>query len=301
MPARSNWKHERVHFYKYVTADAALKILTNRTLKYSSPLLFNDPFDIQFDLHFGYDRDAVISAARDRYWAIYTKQCSFEPKNDAGEAMGLLRDKLPGMTRAEFEENLSGLVDESLNAGEAHLPRFHAEFRDHMRDIKVLCLSEKSDNLLMWSHYADCHKGVVLRFSCIPELDSVWGAAEKVRYQQEMPRLISQDEMVLTLTGEFDLSEQHLLNKVVLTKAADWSYEAEWRVVLHMTDPEVDAKFIRFAPEELSAIYFGCRTTNDTRSQISTVAMALNPKLELYRAFKSATDFAIEFELTEQL
>jgi len=35
--------HDRRFFYKYVTAETALTILQNQTLKYSSPVLFNDP------------------------------------------------------------------------------------------------------------------------------------------------------------------------------------------------------------------------------------------------------------------
>ncbi len=30
--------------------------------------------------------------------------------------------------------------------------------------IGILCFTEKNDNLLMWSHYANSHKGFVLEF-----------------------------------------------------------------------------------------------------------------------------------------
>src|SRR4030042_1939961 len=38
--------HDRKYFYKYISASTAIRILTHRTLRLSSPLLFNDPFDI---------------------------------------------------------------------------------------------------------------------------------------------------------------------------------------------------------------------------------------------------------------
>lgn len=28
----------------------------------------------------------------------------------------------------------------------------------------ILCLAEAPDNLLMWAHYADCHRGFVVQF-----------------------------------------------------------------------------------------------------------------------------------------
>jgi hypothetical protein len=55
----------------------------------------------------------------------------------------------------------------------------------------------------------------------------MWGAAQAVRYKQEMPQLVTQDEMVSMLTGEFDLSVDATLDKVVLAKAMEWSYEKE--------------------------------------------------------------------------
>ena len=41
-----NRRHDRQYFYKYVSAKTAQAILTTRTLRWSSPILFNDPFDV---------------------------------------------------------------------------------------------------------------------------------------------------------------------------------------------------------------------------------------------------------------
>ena len=42
----SNSRHDRRFFYKYMSAETARIILANRRLRWSSPILFNDPFDI---------------------------------------------------------------------------------------------------------------------------------------------------------------------------------------------------------------------------------------------------------------
>lgn len=47
--------HDKEYFYKYLTAETALKILQNRTLKYSSPVTFNDPFDSQTRMDFDFE------------------------------------------------------------------------------------------------------------------------------------------------------------------------------------------------------------------------------------------------------
>jgi hypothetical protein len=36
-----SWTHNREHFYKYMTASAAKSVLQTRTLRWSSPALFN--------------------------------------------------------------------------------------------------------------------------------------------------------------------------------------------------------------------------------------------------------------------
>ena len=40
-----NRRHDRQFFYKYMPPDTAKIVLCNRTLRWSSPILFNDPFD----------------------------------------------------------------------------------------------------------------------------------------------------------------------------------------------------------------------------------------------------------------
>jgi len=46
MPRSSNRLHDRRSFFKYTSAATAKLVLNNRTLRWSSPSLFNDPFDI---------------------------------------------------------------------------------------------------------------------------------------------------------------------------------------------------------------------------------------------------------------
>src|SRR5262245_43309165 len=45
--------HDRETFFKYMSASTAKLVLSNRTLRWSSPLLFNDPFDVPRELSFG--------------------------------------------------------------------------------------------------------------------------------------------------------------------------------------------------------------------------------------------------------
>jgi hypothetical protein len=45
-------RHGKDAFFKYYTANSAKCTLKDTSLKWSTPLLFNDPFDNQFDLDY---------------------------------------------------------------------------------------------------------------------------------------------------------------------------------------------------------------------------------------------------------
>jgi len=137
-------------------------------------------------------------------------------------------------------------IDAALAAGDAHLPIMQAEVRHHLRDVKLICFSQTYENLLMWSHYAGQHTGAVLRLTCIPERDNVWGAAQPVRYQRAMPRLLDEAGLIRFFSGEVGLEPDHVLDLIVLTKSADWEYKREWRIPFHFTDVTKDYEFVAF-------------------------------------------------------
>lgn len=84
--------------------------------------------------------------------------------------------------------------------------------------VFVGCFSERNESLLMWSHYADEHRGLCIgynlhdlikNYNCFP-----------VIYSDEMPQ-----------EKEIDLDKTDSLMKYMLTKCRDWSYEKEWRII----------------------------------------------------------------------
>jgi hypothetical protein len=260
--------------------------------------LFNDPFDVGFDLHVEYDRNRVIQAVNENMWTSYSGLREFNPQNEFGHVHAYLRDNLPGMSREEFEAEMAGSVEESLAAGDSSLPSVRADIRKHLHNAKLLCFSAVYDNFLMWSHYSCSHTGVVLRLSCIPEMDSIWGAAEPVRYQERMPRLLDEDELIRFLSGEYALTPQRVIDLSILTKAIDWNYEQEWRIQLHL--PEADADFVDlgFHSSELTALFLGCRISELDRNEIMEIAKGYYPHAEVWQAEKSEREFKLDFVRT---
>ena len=70
--------------------------------------------------------------------------------------------------------------------------------------MRVFCVSEIHNDLLMWAHYADCHRGAVVEFRCIPSgAGSALCAARPVQYQASIPVFArTVEEWVAHMVGE---------------------------------------------------------------------------------------------------
>ena len=91
-----------MRFFKYVTADTARMILENGTLRWSSPAMFNDPFDTQFDLHLEFDEAKIIDLVVDEFWKIFSGQKILEPANSVGHVLEWFLARERGITPDEI-------------------------------------------------------------------------------------------------------------------------------------------------------------------------------------------------------
>ena len=99
-------------------------------------------------------------------------------------------------------------------------------FRNHFKQIDkkfgIICFSEGFDNVLMWSHYAVKHHGLVIGLDIDDKM------LTQVDYLPIAPRVISKDGKCKGCPHRF----VGLMNSVMRTKAIDWAYEKEWRLIL---------------------------------------------------------------------
>ena len=57
-----------------------------------------------------------------------------------------------------------------------------------IRSIGIYCLSEKKNDLLMWAHYSDNHKGLCIEFDASKKNTLFWEALE-VDYKEKYPEV----------------------------------------------------------------------------------------------------------------
>jgi hypothetical protein len=101
-------------------------------------------------------------------------------------------------------------------------PKLRETFRRIAEGLGILCLAERPDNLLMWAHYADHHRGLVIGFDRKNHFFNRKRSANdefyhlrQVKYSKERPqRFLRHMDAV----------------DVFLTKSEEWAYESEWRM-----------------------------------------------------------------------
>ena len=298
--------HDREFFYKYVSSHTAKAILRNGSVRWSSPRIFNDPFDVQVDLHLPFTEDEYVNAAMNQIIIHHAKGRSepIKANNNTVILFNLLLDRMRSVVPGLSEVQLKGEFLPSLREGHARaiaqLPEVHKEIRDLLGDICVFCISEIPDNLLMWSHYSDSHKGAVIKFKCLPEKDTALCAATQVKYQQDMPVWASLDEWINSNFGGEPLSKRKYLDSITATKSNAWKYEKEWRVISSFRTPiEVQRGYADYSiyPKEIVELILGCRMSEIDRAEILALTASMYSHVSLFQAAVHSKRFELVFNL----
>jgi len=246
--------------------DYTARVFTHDELYFASPTAFNDPFDCAFriwceaasdgDLLSQIASMTAYKAARLQHPAWTDEQCM-----EAAERVG-------GKIGKEYSEEALRQLSKS----------FSREYNDK---AGILCLTKSPDEILMWSHYADLHRGVCLEFrSDVP--NSIFSKAQLVIYRDSLPHL--------ALSKLVRDPEYRNATEWILTKWSSWSYETEWRILDFEHGPGVRT----FQPECLTAVTLGCRVTEQSRAQVLDWVQHHPTKIEVRQANRSSAAFRLD-------
>lgn len=115
--------------------------------------------------------------------------------------------------------------------------KFGNQLEDLRKTVGVCCFSAIEDNLIMWSHYADNHKGILLKFD-VSELQKVFSKIYAVVYSDKIKEI------------DYESSPENLLNKLITRKSNHWRSEKEIRIITkkrgNYAFPKIALKGIRF-------------------------------------------------------
>ncbi|WP_233620265.1 DUF2971 domain-containing protein [Burkholderia multivorans] len=255
---------------------------------------------MQFDLRYEVDRDVVRRLALIKLWEAY-RGAPVAVGNILGVLMQALRAKNPNMQQDEFEAIHAEAIFESMDRLEAALPRLNADVRNHLASSKILCLTESPDNPVMWTHYADTHRGVVIRLRDYPEFDSPYIRAKPVNYVAETPRLVDEEFLSDMLSGRTSFNVNALLERLIYTKSAGWAYEREWRIYSgNGRRKDAAHEDLRFGSFELDEVLFGLNISDENRSSLTRIVRESYPHAKLQVARRNPDAFGMTFAPVEE-
>lgn len=251
--------------YKYrTTSKYSIEGLINNELFFSTYEDFNDPFEFSnppVDL-IKYNKNA-----RKKLRELF----------DSGE-----------ISRKDFLHLVSYVgkpTEETLQKREKIL----AKIKRKTLDFGIFCLSQIENNILMWSHYGEDHKGFCIEFNDLNESTDASIDVINVQYLDDFEDLNNPENLIdvyLSMFGEhkdlpavkWEKKFQELIKTVVRSeetklaiavmgnKYVDWAYEKEVRLVAQAKKGP-----IKYYPKAIKSITFGLRMSESDKNTIRNI------------------------------
>jgi hypothetical protein len=293
-------KNDMQFWFKYTTANTAQKVIQTQKFRWSSPLLFNDPFDHQagfVSLFTGEELSQKIERLSEL--AIFG-DAPFDPpiRTPFSVSTRLLREVRDRLPKDEVIATIKAASLEIAANFQGIFTHLNEEIRSVLTHSRVFCMTEKEDNVVMWSHYADQHKGAVFKLRRLEKIDHQFIVARKVAYTDEPQPYLTLDQQIDNSVGNAFHDPTPLVWNSAYIKHTDWAYEKEWRVHIPLIhEPAGDGVAFYEEPKELfEAIYLGCRMPRETVDQMTALISEHLPDTEIYQAKKEPSQFRLSFD-----
>lgn len=222
------------HLYRYRSFNAhSLAEITSKELWFSRPRNFNDPFDCALG-------SSLISTVERNLECIQLLAL-----NAAIEA-----------ARAGERGRGFGAVADQVRSHVSNTQDWLVAAKKKIEDLGVCSFSSLPDQLLMWAHYADSHKGFCIEYE-IGLKPSQAEIARPVEYRSKRPSLSAHALAANEGDADFD--------PLWLIKSKHWGYEKEWRVMKRAGGAAYPS------PWPISSIIFGARMAERDRQTIRSI------------------------------
>jgi hypothetical protein len=292
-----NRRHDRQVFYKYTTARVAKIVLSTRKLRWSSPLLFNDPFDVTQELRLSFTEEQINLALVNRVASMIERGDTTNVTHPMGAVVLQIARNQPPEVRAAIAKELRDTIRTPTPGQFESMRMIKETWKNMVPKFRVLCFSEVNDVTPMWAHYADQHKGVVLEFTAVDEVDSPLLVARPVIYQDALPRIADIDAWLDCMLGKPGSDYwDDLFSELEYIKTPSWSYEKEWRVASFAPPGESDLfADYGFFDKELTGVYFGPKCEKSDRDDLLALLKLGLEHVQVYEAIPNVADARFTF------
>ena len=257
--------------FKYC-GESGLLVLKNLKIKATPPNEFNDPFEFS---------PVVCNKSPKAYAGREVKEIITGPRFFEEYRVYLPQFKNFTEFQAYARANMNWLMS-FLERESPNLDATLDVLGTLSQKFGVICFSADPLHPLMWAHYANSHKGVLLEFD---ESDPVFHHDSFLKVDYGVER------------AEYDPSgpaDQKAVEAFAKRKSLDWGYEQEYRLIvdLALAHRETDGKRAKYLftiePGLLKSVTVGLRAADHIRNEV--LSLARKAPLEHLEVFQIETD-----------
>lgn len=168
------------------------------------------------------------------------------------------------------------------------LDEMDSKLAEKMKNLFLVgCLCTSYKNRLMWSHYADSHKGFCIEYDFSEPEDEVLS-------KLPLPVFYSENRPLVPWKAAIDNSVENMeeayaeIMMGLLTKDKEWEYENEWRILIGATEDS------EFKMPRVSCIYLGASIEKENRDKVIAIAKERNIPVKQMKVDRGAYDLHAE-------
>lgn len=261
VPGDRDWGTVGEKLYKYRSLSPPHRaysedLVVRHKAYFASPASFNDPFDGRVSMQMTTDEVIVRQGLAE-----------------------MLQRRMPNAPLEQRDRMVEENVERFLN-DPAVLAGAVGDMQQHVDGIGVFCASERPDDILMWSHYAESHTGICIELQ--HDGGDLLNAALPVKYTDSRSPDMA-----------FETSANDSVDNTLLTKSQSWSYEREWR----RFELDRGVLALRFPARELTGLILGAKISDEDSNMVRSWMRNQPARVNLYQARLSDADFAVEIDL----
>jgi hypothetical protein len=210
-----------------------------------------------------------------------------------------------------FDPNLFIHGDDSWRKAASDFKKSEEKMRDEvLKSTFIGCFSmpiedsNPQNNLYMWGHYANGHRGAVIEFDfekleeSLPELEDR-GLTEKIRFkpvEYGQPVLLNQHDLEEFFKAEGSRIMAENLERNLYIKSPNWEPESEYRFIDKDESTNRKIKKYDLLKKTIRSVYCGLRLIDKDRERFKTAAKAFQNNIPVYGAKKVFGKLELEFE-----
>jgi hypothetical protein len=236
-------------------------LLKDNQVFFASPSSFNDPFDCGIEI--AYHLLQTDEKLRQEYFRLVVDRYK------------------PHLSAENKAKEVNRLIDEKRYMDDQYMAHMHKQSLSKLNQkYGVLSLTPINDNILMWSHYANSHKGFCVGMDSEKLYESIGGSLGTVNYSDSYPEI----------SPNMDLVEQMILQ--TRSKAHFWGYELEYRHIKNIENERI----FTLVPDTITEVILGAAISIEHKTEILDVVKAKHPTIKVFQSIPKIRAFEMQFE-----